>query len=882
MKKKLFIISIALSCFLSCFASDEVKGRICDYISQEVSLNYTGFQLYIGEKTNHEYLVVVDLHPKANWGHDCLYYDISVSNTTGDINVIDVRSEQYLPNDIYLDKWSSQKKRIITPADAPVFVKENVPQRVISPSTNNYAVIISGGRDAVSNGIRFWNDCSYIYSVLRKYYNIPKNNIELFIGDGDDPAKDIENRFSSQLDLDWDNIDDLKYSATKENISNHFENLKDLLTKNDHLFIFVIDHGRYDLNRNESFIDLWNYERLYPGELNGMLNQLNCATINCVFGQCHSGGFILPLKAKNRIISTACDIHEDSHGDDSELFDNFVHSWTEALLQAGIAGNDLDSDGHISMQEAFEYAFKNDIFVTDPIERETPQYFSGVKSLGEDLCFDRFPRLLDLYIKDNKSDVGTEPNTSNNFSDSPDIWIRNRNDLGEEHQNLKYAFWGASTNYVKVRVTNRGITNYTSNQERQYVHLYWCTGTPIPTYDLLLGNKMNESGQPYGGYIGSAIINTDIYTDNETIVTIPWKIAQGSLPIDSSTPITLLALISDDERGLEDAEFVNKYLNPVNIGGINSLPIQNLSHIAVKSLFNPTSVSASGWQSNLSINGNSKGWKYYNLGVKSLDSNIYENISFIVKLPKDISVKSGVSCGEAGADTNDFPLNVTYPELNGILLSSEDIKKIDVIANINSTNFSGSLTPELYLREENSNSILGSYNFKCNIGDGALLYTNLSIDQSSNADDSIYLTAELGGTNTNTDLYAYEWFDSSGNSIGNSSSICLDNNYEGPVYLSATSNNETLSEKCYVNSTPRFIKAEIDSEEITISLSSSLTENSIIYVTSLDTLTTSYTTFVSCGTSEISIPRSELSIGGYYSVVLMVKNETVDTLKIKI
>ena len=41
---------------------------------------------------------------------------------------------------------------------------------------HNYAVIISEGGNAWSNWVRYWNDCSAIYSTLINVYGYPKDS----------------------------------------------------------------------------------------------------------------------------------------------------------------------------------------------------------------------------------------------------------------------------------------------------------------------------------------------------------------------------------------------------------------------------------------------------------------------------------------------------------------------------------------------------------------------------------------------------------------------------------------------------------------------------------------------------------------------------------
>src|SRR5690606_22137181 len=58
---------------------------------------------------------------------------------------------------------------------------------------------------------------------------------------------------------------------------------------------------------------------------------------------------------------------------------------------------------------------------------------------------------MDLYIGDNSNDIGIEPNpTDQNMWSSPNIWVRNDNDGGLEHQNPEYNGNG-DPNYINVR-----------------------------------------------------------------------------------------------------------------------------------------------------------------------------------------------------------------------------------------------------------------------------------------------------------------------------------------------------------------------------------------------------------------------------------------------
>lgn len=69
-----------------------------------------------------------------------------------------------------------------------------------------------------------------------------------------------------------------------------------------------------------------------------------------------------------------------------------------------------------------------------------------------DDLLDMFPPLaVDVYLRDNTGDDGDEP-SSGSFWNSPDLWIRNENDGGTNHQGPK----AGQDNWFYARVHNRG------------------------------------------------------------------------------------------------------------------------------------------------------------------------------------------------------------------------------------------------------------------------------------------------------------------------------------------------------------------------------------------------------------------------------------------
>ena len=287
------------------------------------------------------------------------------------------------------------EKKIKVRGDLFDFSKLKSPDlfRANAPSAPyDYAVIISGGADSENNWVRYWNDCAAIYSTLINIYGYARDHIYVLISDGTDPGKDrhhYDGHYdSSPLDLDGDGINDIQYAATRTNISRVFNILASKLTPSDHLFIYTTDHGGQESGLNV-YMCLWNNEIMRDDEFAIEVNKVNAEKINICMEQCRSGGFIDDLRANNRVIATACRHDENSHAMSNLIYDEFVYHWTAAVSgrtpTGGYVNADRNSDGRISMEEAFQYALTNDS------RKEHPQYSSTPVTIGTQLFLKKIP-----------------------------------------------------------------------------------------------------------------------------------------------------------------------------------------------------------------------------------------------------------------------------------------------------------------------------------------------------------------------------------------------------------------------------------------------------------------------------------------------------------
>ncbi|MBG9376094.1 S8 family serine peptidase [Panacibacter sp. DH6] len=126
----------------------------------------------------------------------------------------------------------------------------------------------------------------------------------------------------------------------------------------------------------------------------------------------------------------------------------------------------------------------------------------------------------DLYMKDQVTDAGLEPNPDNAsaYFVSPDIWVRNTNDGGTTHQNPEYG----QTNYVYVKVRNRGVAASLATGSR--LKLYWAKASASLGWTFpWTGASYGCAGTPLniGGAIGTKVIPA-VSSGGTTTLVFSW------------------------------------------------------------------------------------------------------------------------------------------------------------------------------------------------------------------------------------------------------------------------------------------------------------------------------------------------------------------------
>jgi hypothetical protein len=240
----------------------------------------------------------------------------------------------------------------------PAPLKINYPDIFVEldASSEKYAVLYSGGINEQKAYYRYWNDIIYMYFIL-EMHGYQQENIYVVYKDG----------------VSEDGMTSVDYPATHTSMDTVFDILAAEMGARDSLFFYTTNHGGY------SGISVWDpmdsAGALTHSEVSDWLDSITCNNMTIVMEQCVSGAFISHLSAPDRVIMTACKDDEGSGPCDTEgCWDEFVYHFMCALVSFAFhdpnhpVDADYNTDGRISMKEAFIYAAINDS------KSETPWY----------------------------------------------------------------------------------------------------------------------------------------------------------------------------------------------------------------------------------------------------------------------------------------------------------------------------------------------------------------------------------------------------------------------------------------------------------------------------------------------------------------------------
>lgn len=366
------------------------------YVSNEEVEDTATVALWRGEVTlagGPGWLFFVDDKPQANWEHPCRYVLVA---KTGEITTA---SATMPPKDFAafteLTSWPTASGKATLLASQAVTPRTAT--KAATDASHRYAVIISGGADRYNNHTRYWKDCSYFFTTL-KANGFLQDNIYVLISDGQDPNIDQSDGTSSLWDLNDDKVDDIRYSALKENITTVFNELAGKMTSEDILYIFTTDHGGNNSTTNPApyantdvVLWLWNGTSITNAEFAAEVDKVTAKAIVGIFEQCFSGGFAETLKKPGRVLMSASRWWELSYAAASGSldYDEFSYYVTEAL--ADTTKGDSNGDNIVTMEEAYLYALARDSYQAETVtdtdnDGEHPSYYSNPWDLGRKLA----------------------------------------------------------------------------------------------------------------------------------------------------------------------------------------------------------------------------------------------------------------------------------------------------------------------------------------------------------------------------------------------------------------------------------------------------------------------------------------------------------------
>lgn len=238
---------------------------------------------------------------------------------------------------------------------------------VVAETTAPYAVLIAGGASPANNHIRYWNDLSTMYKILRSK-GYPANHITVIYANGSKPSSS-----STSGGTPVDTTMPVHYSATKANIAAVFSSLASQVGPNNDVYIMLNDHG-CTMSGGHTGLCLWS-EDMSDTEFAAEVNKITAWNQMMIqMKQCFSGGFVDDLTRANRVVMSSSTAGQVSWAKHTLDYGEFTYYYMSALKgswvdgAAGAPGGDGNGDGKVSMMEAWNFARGRD---TRP---ETPQY----------------------------------------------------------------------------------------------------------------------------------------------------------------------------------------------------------------------------------------------------------------------------------------------------------------------------------------------------------------------------------------------------------------------------------------------------------------------------------------------------------------------------
>jgi PKD repeat protein len=276
------------------------------------------------------------------------------------------------------------------------------PDCVCNPvTTNNYALLISGGGTQSTNYVRYYNDTKFMYNTLVNDFHYDKNHIKVLISDGTNSANDAvyydaSNKavpVNSNPDLNGDGTNEVSNSATKINVQNALASFNaGTPSAPINLLIFTTGHGAKNIaysdpSTNQVDLLLWGAGVSISDKDFAAALPAN-ARITMMMEQCYGGGFkndVIKTSGFTRVLATAARGDQVSHSND------FSYYWITGVAGHDMVGNlfnaDKDNSCQVSSTEAFNFANSLDPSGPNKANVENPTFNQYTSAAGSTQFF---------------------------------------------------------------------------------------------------------------------------------------------------------------------------------------------------------------------------------------------------------------------------------------------------------------------------------------------------------------------------------------------------------------------------------------------------------------------------------------------------------------
>lgn len=474
---------------VSVFASETIlePNTICDnVINNVISPDYRSWLIFIND------------NPRVDGYDKCRYVYVSEYGDVVDVRKYNMGHPFCIPLTVLKNPtWPDEKSATRTFSN--LFSYDPAKTNVYNTDYKKHALIIGGSSGPSDNYIRFWNNCSLTYQLLTKVYKFDPSKIHLLVSDGDNPGLDIIGVESSSLDFDFDGNNENVIAATSTNIVTTLNQLRDTLTSNDELFIFITGHGGLLAENQCSLITIWGGYIDSTSFLN-LLSQINAKSITLVVTNCHSGFFAISPIVQNSVVLTACKYNETSIA--TQDYNVFAKTYVDAMKDRNA---DANQDMQVSEMEAYNYTYPRLLFA------QHPQYLSTPSTLGESIGLEDIWQNLSI-------------NGNNYFNNHTILSINNQPQGTSVNWNIRKTYWISD---VATTTNNISFDNSVTLQNSSNLSCdFGVTLTIDNTYKRMNFTKGATSGA-YGPHTGALYWNCNSnsggssYNNHNTYVELP-------------------------------------------------------------------------------------------------------------------------------------------------------------------------------------------------------------------------------------------------------------------------------------------------------------------------------------------------------------------------